>query len=511
MQAVTQQAKETMPKGAGLLYVRRVTDKNGNRLEVPVNMELPISEFQSDSSQTINKFNGSQKFAVAVAAAGVDAKITCKVLNINPHIANHLFFGEDAVQGSKTPTQQTISIPDGYTTNYKIKNVKTLHLGKFTGNTSVTIAGSAATMVSGKPTKSGQCSVAGGIYKFASLDKGKTCVITWTCVSGTTVVSTFKVPVKLQINLNAFNSVGVVVKKATATWTKDTYNPAGVAPAATHYQVSPSGVFVFESSDTGSLTITHKTDQVSLSSVIATLPAAGYKHIIDPPGVVNWESTSKVTLVSDSGTAMTGVAVGEELANNASPTSGEYDDSSIGVYAFAAADVGDVVKIEYVGDYISFKLEPPEDGEFLEMLSIVNGRKMPMNIVAVTSPISLNNNECAVDDAGNIYIDGSNFGETWVATYLCTDPTGSGYVVKNSKMGEGCELELTASVTGNGVRYTWTSMVGYCNGEKPGATKMDGFADATAYEFTLRSHEFVDGDGVSTDIVFERYYSEDLA
>lgn len=510
IQNAYKQSAEHMPTGGGDIFIKQLTDKYGNDLAVPVLRHFTAMEFQPSVTGKEEVFRGSSKFATAAASGEGEAKLTFKIPNIDPHTANMLFFGDDSVQGGVIPLEQQFILPDYNPVNVKIANVKTYHLGKLSSFTSLTIAGAAGTRVYQNPTSTKQFKLDGEKFTFAKTDIGKSCAITWVGIGGATVVSTFKITKNTYL-LSAFDGNSTVtVKKGAATWTRDTYNPASGAPATTHYQCSQSGVMVHYSSDTGSITVTHRTDGVSVSSVIATLPAAAYRFITDPPGAINWVSTDSVVLVSDAGSAMTGVTVGGELTNAATPTSGQYDDSTGGIYLFAAADVGDVVQIRYLGDYYAFVFAPPEGGRFEELLALQNGQRQPLTQVALTSPLSIGYNEYCVNAAGVVYVSGANAGETWTAWANCYDPAASGFAAENSAQGHGVELEITATVAGNGKRYAYKGVHGKCNGYKPGATKAGGFADPSQFEVIMTTYQIIDNDGNLRDVLFEYSYTDAL-
>jgi hypothetical protein len=488
------QLKSNLPVGAGQMFYKQLTDKDGNFLTIPPTGELSILAMDFENAAAKDMLNGKYKYAVGVAEGKATPTLKAGLFNWELKQLNELFYGADVIDGAKLVATQKLLIPNGYSTSAKISNQKTLHLGKWVSDSQVKINGIVATQITDvNAALSGlQYKVFGGRYYFAKADSGKNLEITWACLGGATVVSTLKVPSvnsagQYMFNINAFN-YNTSVKKAAATWTKDTYNPAGTTPAASHYQASASGVYVFYASDTGSITIAHTTDSKAVSSVIAALPAAAYRVIVDPPGSMTWVSTVAVTLLANAGTAMTGVAVGEELAFGETPTSGQYDDTVGGLYDFAAADVGDTVKINYITDYEYLTLVPPNSGTFLDLKSVKNSASQEMRRVELTSPISLGTNEYAVDSTnGILYFDSNNAGEGWSVSYLYQSSEGQSYVLENTVMGAGVELELT--IVYQGVRKTDTisGIRAVAKGDK--MQGKEGAHGTTEVEFTLLANE----------------------
>lgn len=490
-----EQLQSNMPKGSGRLFIQQITNADGELLSPPPRFEASITMMDFENVRAQDPLHGKYQFAVGLATGLGTPKLKATLFNHDVEQMAKMFYGEEVVSGADLVATTELAIPPYYTRNYKIQNVITFHMGKWASTASVVIGGSAATLVDVLPSQltAGKYTVSNGKHFFAKADAGKTLVVTWDCLGDATIVSTLTVPKAVGANKyttwNA-NSMGAVskIKKAATTWTKDAYAPTGSAPASAHYKVSPSGVIVLNSGATGTIVITHKTDKQLVSSSIDTLPAAGYRVIVDPPGTTTFVSTVGVSLVTNSGTAMTGVAEGEDLTESATPTSGQYDDVGDGIYDFAAADVADIVSISCTTDFEFLTITPPDDGEFIKLLSIKNGLNKEMNIVEFANPIVLASNEYCIDEgSGTVYFDRANAGETWSVSYLYHTDSGRTMVVQNKPMGEGVELEITVVYTGERKTDVLSQIRAFANQDNLKG-KADGHASKDI-EFTLIAGE----------------------
>lgn len=466
--------------GAGSAHVTPTRDAKGNKIAVPQVISLPeVMDINAGFGKSdVKTAHGQRQYAIHAARgkSTIEVSFTCGETYLRA--INALYFGQTVKSGSHRIYRDSTGteIPEGSRTQIKINTKKTFHLGKWVSNTSVAIAGSNATLATGATIFTGQYKVSGGRYSFSASDVGKEAKLTYVVAGGATVVSTFKIPPTLSFSTVLLTKVNSVNKtNVTGYFTRDTYNPAGIAPIVAHYQASANGIMVFAPTEAVSVTISHNTNGVAVSSLVASLPAAGYNCIIDPPSSALFVGNIGIELVSDYGTAMTGVAVGETLTQSATPTSGQYDLSNVGIYTFAAADAGDDVRISYTTDFMFLTVSPPGDGEFIADKGVVNTDGLPLTRVELTSPISLLRDQYAVSGAGDYYFDNSNRGDTVYIDYEYATAEGGTLVIENLDMGSTPRVALDISGSAEGQEW----LVQYPNAIPKSyefATKTDDFA-----------------------------------
>lgn len=466
--------------GSGYAHVTPTRDAKGNKIAVPQVISLPeVMDINAGFGKSdVKTAHGQKQYAIHAARgkSTIEVSFTCGETYLRA--INALYFGQTVESGSHRIYRDNsgITIPESSSTKIKISQKKTFHLGKWVSNTSAKIAGAAATLATGATIFPGQYKVSGGRYNFAASDVGKQAELTYVVAGGATVVSTFKIPAELSLSTVLLTKVTAVNKTgASGYFTRDTYNPVSVAPADAHFQASANGIIVFSPTEAVGVTILHNTNGVAVSSKVAALPAAGYFSIIDPPSSALFVSNIGVELITDSGTAMTGVAVGETLTQSATPTSGQYDLSNVGVYTFAAADVGDIVQVSYVTDFMFLTITPPGDGEFIADKGVVNVYGLPLTRVELTSPISLLRDQYAVSGAGDYYFDNSNRGDTVYTDYEYATDEGGTLVIENLDMGSTPRVALDISGSAEGQEW----LVKYPNAIPKSyefATKTDDFA-----------------------------------
>lgn len=446
-----QVANQAVPFGAGEMFIKQVRNAAGEALPVPQSLRIPdVQSIDFEDKGDLKPLHGKDSYAIALGGGKKTTSVKITMASVYAKLLNEMYYGKEVAQGADLlyTDRKGVMIPEGRSVNVKIANLSTFFLGKWAAHTGATIDGITATritdasavLVSTALVKQFRCS--GGEYTFAKEDIGKNAVITMAVVGGVTVVTTLKIPKTLRWDSNQFNWVNSV-KKGFATWTKDVYGTATIAPAAGHYQCSPSGVLKFNSADTGPITIEHKTHGILVSTVVATLPAAAYRTIIDPPGSLTFSDAGAVTLATDTGTAMTGVAAGGPLTQSATPTTGQFNVDSAGIYTFAAADLDDVVNIIYhTGGYETITVVPPTEGDFIEDRGVLNESGLPMTRVALTSPVALSLNQYAVTATGDYFFDATNRGEKAYISYKYHTATGTTVVNDNAQMGSGPTLEI---------------------------------------------------------------------
>ncbi|MBT9098398.1 hypothetical protein KFZ76_11840 [Methylovulum psychrotolerans] len=485
-------ASELSPFGAGSAVVTSLTDSTGALLAVPQPFDIPeVTAIEYDFKADVKSLVGKGSYPIRLAHGKKTASIKITAQARFAKLLNAIFYGTDLATGADhiyiDKNGKTIPSQNGVV--YKIKECITFFLGKWVSDTQVKVNGIVATEITNATSKltAGQYRIASGVYQFATADNGKTAALTYVVGGGVSVVSTFKIPPALVWNANAFYS-NTSVKKTNNTWVRDTYNAAAVAPIANHYQVSPSGVYIFNSTNSGAsdFVITHVTSGVSVATVVATFPAAGYGFIVDPPGSMNYVDTVSVVLNANTGTAMTDVAVGENLTQSAEPTSGQYDVDSTGIYIFAAADVGDTVNIFYQTDWSFIAIAPPQNGDFLDIKGLRNQDGEIMTRVAFVTPISLSRNQYMVDANGTCYFDTTNFGETVYISYSYHTDQGVTLTIDNDDMGSGPTVLLDLQFTDEGVLRTLSGMRGKCKGDSL-KTKQDDFSPIDI-EFEVMAH-----------------------
>jgi len=466
--------------GSGHVHITQVKDALGNKITPPQVIVAPaVQNVAADFGKAdVKSMHGQKEFALHVTQGKKSTEVSFECGELYLKMLNALYFGQSVVDGSHSIRRDSAGtlVPDEYNTTIKIANKKTFHLAKWQANTSATIGGVSASVATEAVIPNGKYKVSGGIYTFAKGDVGKSAAITYTVLGGATVVSTFKIPASLSFNTALFVKSTAVNKTGVVGWfTKDGYNANSVAPAAQHYQVASNGIFVFAATEAVSVTIAHLTHDVNVSSLIASLPTAGYISIIDPPSSAVFVANNHVDLVANTGTAMTGVAVGESLTQSATPTTGQYDVDAGGIYTFAAADVGDTVRAYYTTDFEFLTMTPPNGGEFVEDKGVRNADGFPLTRVELTSPISLLTDQYAVSDSGTYYFDFSNNGDKVYIDYEYASDAGATLVMANNDMGSTpiVALDISGAAEGHEWLVKYPKAVPKAFGF---ATKLDDFA-----------------------------------
>jgi hypothetical protein len=459
--------------GAGHVHITQVKDALGNAISPPQVVAAPaVQNVSADFGKAdVKTMYGQKEFAIHAAQGKKSTEVSFECGEVYLKMLNALYFGQSVASGSHAIRRDSAGtlVPDNiYSSQIKIKTNKTFQLSKWLANTSVKIgtAGSmvAATVATEDVIPAGKYKVSGGIYTFSAADRaaGKKAELTHTLLadSSTTVVSTFTIPASLSFNTALFSSMQSVKKLVAGVitsgyFTRDTYAANNAAPAVAHYQMASNGVFIFNASETAAgVAIEHTTDGISVSSLIAALPTGGYNTIIDPPSSCVFVADAGVVLLTNTGTAMTGVAVGESLTvGSGTPTSGQYVVTASGLYSFAAADVGDTVRASYTTDFEFISMTPPNDGDFVADKGVRDANGLPLTRVALTTPISLLHNQYAVSAAGVYYFDSSNNGDRVYIDYEYTSTAGATLVIANNDMGSTPIVSLDISGQAEGQEW----------------------------------------------------------
>lgn len=438
-------------------HLKQKTDKWGAAIAVPQTYKLvEVTSFGFSFGEgdvktehgrrqyAIHGGKGKSKIEPMAEVIEMTASALAMLLGVAPTAGSTLVYND----------QTGTVIPDEFSSTIKIRQCATFHMGKFKAHTGLTINGATATATTADTIATGNFKRDGSSYQFSAADAGKTAVLSYDVAGGggdVSVVSTFKIPTDLKYDIVLWQLLSDLDKAGVNGWfTKDTYSASRSAPATRHYQAASNGVLVFAAADAAiNIVIRHTTDGVAATTT-ATVPAAGYYTIIDPPSSAVFATIHHVDLVSDSGTAMTGVDVGQRLTQSATPTSGQFDIDAGGIFTFAAADVGDVVTAYYDTDFEFVRVAPPNDGTFVEDLGVLNDQDLHLTRVALTSPVSLLPDQYAVDKTGAYYFDRANRGDRMRIDYTYAVDAGASLSIDNDPMGPTPEFEMFCSGTYEG-------------------------------------------------------------
>jgi len=178
--------------GAGVIWGTPLTDATGAAIAVPTPVMIGILQDASiDISFDTKMLHGTGQFPVATGRG--KGKITgkAKFAQINGLLLNSLFFGQTQTGGSLLSAVRDavgVAIP---TTPFTITPVTgTTPLRTWVADLGVRDAsGNTFTRVASAPT-TGQYSVTGGVYTFASADVGQTVFISYQYTAASTVAKT---------------------------------------------------------------------------------------------------------------------------------------------------------------------------------------------------------------------------------------------------------------------------------------------------------------------------------
>lgn len=439
---------QSTPFGSGSAFVTLIRKADGTLVDPPFPISIEgLQDVAWDDKGTLKSSHGEGAYAARLAGGKKSLTLKFTISEMNGKQMNALCYGQDIEERQLKifKDRDGFTVPRNKTTAIKIQNSIHLNLARVDSITSVTIAGAAATLSTLDILPQDKYALTGTQLRFPLGTDRKNAVITYLS-KGTTVVTTVKIPDKLTFNLSQYTGLKTLTKGTTAVLQRKVLNLAANAPEVDFYQSSNNGVIVFNSAQTGIMTMDHTTDGVpNVSSKVTALPAAAFGAHIDPPSSAVWTSTDYVLLKTDASTAMAGVVVGEELtlqATLASLASGEYMVDSKGYHLFHSADVGDVVTVGYSTDYQFVVVTPPDEGVFVRSLGVSNLGGLPLQRVTLTNPIALVKDQYTVSANGAHYFDETNGGDTLKINYLYETTGGQTFVVKNNKIGEAPTLQV---------------------------------------------------------------------
>lgn len=444
----TLNATQSVPYGAGSAFITMIRKADGTLVDPPQALVAEgLQDVSWDDKNTLKESHGEGAYAVRVAGGKNSLSLSLTISELTGRHLNQLCYGRDVEERQLKIMldRNGYAVPEMNEVTAKIINSIQLNLARIDSNTSVMIDGDAASTSTLETLPAGKYEfTAGGLYRFSAEDVKKSLVITYVS-NGTTLETTLKVPKKLTFNISQHAWHNKMIKDTVTPMSRKPFNLTANAPDAEFYRASQNGIVVFNSAQTGAMTIDHNTDGVpNVFTKVAVLPAAAYGLYIDPPVAAVWTSNVFVQLKNDAGTAMTGVVAGETLAVvTTAPTSGEVKVDSKGYYLFAAADAADTVLINYTTDYQFIVVTPPDEGVFVRDLGVRTIGGIALTRVALTSPLSLEHNQYAVSENGSYYIDQTNGGDVLKLNYQY-EVTGQGQtiVVKNNKIGEAPTLMI---------------------------------------------------------------------
>jgi len=482
--------------GAGFVHITLLKDALGNCVDPPQVVQVPAAQnFSGDFVKSdIKMMHGNKQWALHAAQGKMSCEISFECGELHAQILNNMYLGQTFKKGGTLIYRDNKGndIADTTVQNVRIQNVRTFNLGKQVANTSLTIKQGAthvaATLVGGiAPLASGFYRWGQNTYEFSPDDVGKEAKVTWVCLDpstqggsiGTTVVTTLTIPAKRIVKFNAWNGLQSI---SGTGLTRDTYT-SSATPANNHYTTQDNGIFTFNSAQTATSlaarTVSHLTDGVGMKSVIATLPSAAYAAIVNPPSTSSFVTDQGVTLASGT---IAGFAIGDSLTSHATPTTGQYDVDSGGVYTFAAADANAVVRAEFIPDYMTVKAISP-DGDIITDKGVRNQDGMPFTRVALIQPLALAKDQYATDDAGNYFFDWTNRLDTVYIDFEYETTSGATTSIDNLEMGSTpiMALDFSGSAEGAEWLFKYAKIV-----PKSGSfsTKLDDYG---SYKFTFEA------------------------
>lgn len=472
---------------ASMVHIKQTHDADGKALAVPQNFGLDtIQNVSSDQKIDQKTAHGQNEMALVAANGKKTVSLSFEVLESHAQALNAMFFGGETRSGSLVINHDEAGtvLPDFFTAPVKIQNIRTIHLGRWVANTSLTIKQGASHVAATLETNpdavlvSGKYRVTSGRYEFAAADAGKETKITWICLDkttaggsiGTTVVSTLKIPARRTVNMTlfaGFTSISGAGLTRQNGFLNTTLN-------ANSYIWQDNGVLILHSGVLATVLaardITHRTDGIVMTSVVATLPATGYNAILNPPGAALFTNDQGVALLSGTIGAL---AIGDALTKTATPTTtGQYDQDAGGVYTFVAADAGASVTVKYLTDFL-FTTVKPSLGTFVDDKGVTDADGMPLQRVALVTPLALGANQYAFGGDGTYYFANAKFGETLFIDYETETDTGVSVDFNNKKMGNGAVVAIDVSGEYEGQQFHFKYAKAKCKSMSMGTKNED--------------------------------------
>lgn len=424
---------QAVPFASGAAFITLFRKSDGTIVDPPQSMAIEgIQDISWDNKNDLKELHGQGAYASRVGSGKKSLSLSMTVSELSGKQLNMLAYGEDVEKRQLKIRQDKIGnlIPKTNTVTVAINNSIQFNVARIDSNTSVTINGVSST----------RFGYTNGIYKFYPENVNQTAVLSYVS-NGIAITTTIKIPKSLKFDVKQFSSLTKITKGAsTAPLTRLPFSYTADVPTVESYSASQNGVVVFNPSQAGTMTISHRTDGLNVVSYIATLPTADFIHYIDPPASSVWVSNVVVNLRSNTGAIIgsgAGLSVGDALTKSTTTaSSGSYLVDAKGKYSFYSGDVGDVVDITYVSDYQFFAVVPPNSGTFTKDLGVRFKGGITLDRVALTSPLALLNNQYAVSDNGSYYFDQTNGGDTVYIDYQYeVAGTGQTITINNNKMG----------------------------------------------------------------------------
>ncbi len=437
------------PVRAPDVHITQVRDGQGNKLAVEQSFRIPdVIETDYGDKKALEALFGSGEYANGLFTGKSELSFSITIGSIGAAMLNALSTGREvqAKQRRKHTDKTGVQIPGSVSVDWVIKNIIGINLARVDSITSIKIG--AVTLTSDETPVANQYYWSGGLITFGEPDIGKSAVVTYVS-NGRTVVATIKIPTKRTWWPGGFADANPTVKNDATPLVKSAYSML-VGPAAGKFMGTGGGVLYFNAAMTlasgKKLTIAANCDKQKVSYSIATLPTAGYNFHIDAPGGSTFVNNDEVELLSNAGTAMTGVAVGETLTKVVSgPVTGEYTNDAGGEYTWAAADAGDRVRVYYTPSYFVLRPDIVNGGDFIESRGVYNSRGVAFQRVEITQPLSIGNNQFGVDDSGAHYFDFTNQLDTVFLDYRYEIEGGSLIEVDNQPMGNSPAFRVSIS------------------------------------------------------------------
>jgi hypothetical protein len=481
----------TPPKGGGEAAIRILSDRKGF-LAVPQSVRGVLLDYNVTDKHDKKAFMGGGTRAIDVMTGKEELTVELTFPTTFGEMLNGILYGEEIKDRARVMLKDTIGyvVPDSVATLHKIRNTISIHFGRWDSSTSVKINNVVAT--SGSAV--GQFTVSNGVYRFNAADKNKAFSIVYVS-DGTTITATGKIPSKLTFDIKQFSDTSWTSYAGTTKLTQDVWNPASAAPAAGHFQGSANGVGVFNSGLTLAvgkvLKVTATIDGQLATLSVDTLPAADYVCYVDPPSAAAYVSHVGVELYANTGTAMTGVNVGDELTVGAGAPSGSghYQQDDKGKYVFHSTDAGDTVSIKYVMDYYS--VTPvlrdargnQRDGTFIKDWGVYTQEGKPLKRVALTSPLSLADNQYVViEKTGQYIFNDTNAGDRLFFSAEFEVDEGTRIEVMQQPIGSKPIVEIAIDSSDPGQSLFLTIERAVCEGMGI-KTKTDDYGDGFKFTF----------------------------
>ena len=441
---------QIVPAGAAYAFIKQTHDIDGILIANATPLMIPeVTEIDMKDMGEIKEVKGSGAYPIALVSGSRKVDISITVSALYGAMLNALYFGKAKSAVQRHVHVDTVGrlIDNDASATIAIQQTRTFNIGRWDSATSVVYSVDLSAVTH---------TVSAGKYTFSAADAGKAVKITYDS-NGVAIVTNVTIPASLTFNVTRCSTASYAVRKNATnltngvTVTRTAYSMTSVPAGSTNYMATLNGIVVLNSAFTmtaaTNLAIDHTTDGVRVTSTIALaeIPAAAYTFYVDPASDALFIGDLGVDLVTDSGTAMTGVSAGDPLTkvSSGTPLTGEYKSDAKGFYTFAAADVADKVKISYNKDYASFAVSLHDDATFNADLGVITQGGMPLTRVAYSSPLSISTNQYYVnEDTGVYFFDSTNAGDRFFINFAYDELGGNSIEVKNTPAGTSPTFEL---------------------------------------------------------------------